>query len=64
MVGLGFPLPTQDRVTSSPLCASYKPLLGVFVMLGGSAKKNSVYNFASMNKAKLKSKEIFINFLA
>ena len=52
MVGLGFPLPTQDRVTSSPLCASYKPLLGVFVMLGGSAKKNSVYNFASnMNKA-------------
>ena len=39
MVGLGFPLPTQDRVTSSPLCASYKPLLGVFVMLGGSAKE-------------------------
>ena len=38
MTGSGFPLPIQDRVTSSPLCAFCNPLLGVFAMLGGSGK--------------------------
>ena len=38
MTGSGFPLPIQDRVTSSPLCAFCNPLLGVFAMLGGSVR--------------------------